>query len=217
MDYVARTWVNLDWVTLVLVGCLLCYSLAKYLYPKRFQEFTMLPITNKYFLVQGKADEIQHPFNILLFIPQVLLASLFFCLFLKVKQGNIFESPLLLFVQICTGYAVFVLSKFMIEKLIGTIFNFETLSNKYLYQKLSYRNLLAILFFVGNLWFYYIMEPSPIALLIFVGIITLLNGISLFYSYKTNTTVIFRQLFYFIVYLCTLEIAPYIILYKVFA
>lgn len=216
MDYVARTWENLDWVTLVLVGCLVCYSLAKYLYPKRFQEFTMLPVTNKYFLLLGKGDEIQHPFNILLFVPQVLLVSLFAYLFLKVKQENIFESPLLLFIQICTGYAVFVLSKFMIEKLIGTIFNFETLSNKYLYQKLSYRNLLAALFFIGNLLFYYVVEPSVIGLFLFIGIIVLFNGISLFYSYKTNSTLIFNQLFYFILYLCALEISPYIILYKVF-
>ncbi len=216
MDYVARTWENLDWVTLILVGCLLCYSLAKYLYPKRFQEFTVLPITNKYFLVSGKGDEIKHPFNILLFIPQVLLVSLFAYLFIKVTHETVFESPLLIFIQICTGYAVFVLSKFMIEKLIGAIFNFETLSNKYLYQKLSYRNLLAALFFIGNLLFYYILEPSALALLIFIGIIVVLNGISLFYSYKTNSTVIFNQLFYFILYLCALEISPYIILYKVF-
>jgi len=216
MDYVTRTWENLDWVTLVLVGCLLCYSVAKYAYPKRFQEFTMLPVTNKYFLVLGKGDEIKHPFNILLFVPQVLLVSLFFYLFLKVTQEGVFEYPLLVFVQICTGYAVFVLSKFIIEKLIGTIFNFETLSNKYLYQKLSYRNLLAILFFIGNLLFYYVIEPSAIALLLFIGIIAILNSVTLFYSYKTNSAVIYRQLFYFILYLCTLEISPYIILYKVF-
>lgn len=216
MDYVARTWENLDWVTLILVGCLLCYSLAKYLYPKRFQEFTLLPVTNKYFLVLGKGDEIQHPFNILLFIPQVLLVSLFAFLVLKSTQENVLESPLLLFIQLCTGYTVFVLSKFMIEKLIGTIFNFETISNKYLYQKLSYRNLLAVFFFVGNLLFYYILEPSLLALLIFIGIIGVLNGITLFYSYKTNSAVIFKQLLYFILYLCALEISPYIILYKVF-
>ncbi len=216
MDYGTRIWENLDWVTLILVGCLLCYSLAKQLYPKRFQEFTMLPVTNKYFLVLGKGNEIQHPFNILLFIPQVLLVSLFGFLILKVSQGSAFESPLLVFVQICTGYAVFVLSKFMIEKLIGTIFNFEVLTNKYLYQKLSYRNLLAVLFFVGNLLFYFVLEPTTPALLIFIGIIALLNGITLFYSYKTNRSIIFKELFYFILYLCTLEISPYIILYKVF-
>jgi Domain of unknown function (DUF4271) len=216
MDYTARTWENLDWVTLVLLGCLACYSLTKHLYPKRFQEFTLLPITNKYFLVLGKGSEIKHPFNILLFVPQVLLVSLFIFLFLKVSQESAIDRPLLVFFQICIGYAVLVLSKFMIEKLVGAIFNFETLIDSYLYQKLSYRNLLAVLFFAGNIVFFYIIEPSTPALLIFIGLIMLLNVISLFYSYKTNTKIIFSHLSYFILYLCALEIAPYIILYKVF-
>ncbi|MAZ71570.1 MAG: DUF4271 domain-containing protein [Flavobacteriaceae bacterium] len=216
MDYVARTWENLDWVTLILVGCLLCYSLAKYVYPKRFQEFMMLALSNKYFLVLGKGDEIKHPFNILLFIPQVLLVSLFIFLFIKIKEEPALDSPLLLFLQICTAYSVFVLSKFMIEKLIGAIFNIEPLINRYLYQKLSYRNLLAALFFIGNLLFFYVIEPTVLAMLIFIGLLLLLNGISLFYSYKTNSNVIYSQLFYFILYLCALEISPYIILYKAF-
>ena len=134
---------------------------------------------------------------------------------METSQGTNFEDPLLVFVQICTGYAVFVLSKFMVEKLVGTIFNFEGLSNKYLYQKLSYRNLLAVVFFIGNLLFYYTFTPTLATMLIFIVIIVLLNGITLFYSYKTNSALIFNHLFYFILYLCALEISPYIILYKV--
>ncbi|HIB46920.1 MAG TPA: DUF4271 domain-containing protein [Flavobacteriaceae bacterium] len=215
MDYALRTFENLNWVTLVLVGCLLCYTLAKYLYPKRFQEFTMLPVTNKYFLVLGKGDEIKHPFNVLLFIPQVLAVSLFIYLFLKTQQYAI-ESPILFFIQICSIYSVFVLSKFMVEKLIGAIFNIEKTINRYLYQKLSYRNLLAIVIFLANLIFFYTYEPTPTILLIVLLVIAVLNGITLFYSYKTNTKLIFRELFYFILYLCALEISPYIILYKAF-
>lgn len=215
MNYVVRTFENINWVTLVLVGCLLCYAAAKYLYPKRFQEFTLLPVTNKYFLLLGKGDEIKHPFNILLFLPQVALVSLFIFLFLRTTNGNI-DQPAVLFLQICTLYAVFVLSKYVIEKLIGVIFNLETVINKYLYQKLSYRNLLSVLFFIGNLVFFYVYEPSLTLLCIFIGLAIVLNSVTLFYSYKTNSQLIFREFFYFILYLCALEISPYIILYKVF-
>ena len=103
----------------------------------------------------------------------------------------------------------------MIEKMIGSIFNMESTIDKYLYQKLSYRNFLAVLVFVANLIVLYVLEPTKI-LLVSIGIgILILNGITLFYSYKTNRNLIFRQLFYFILYLCALEISPYIILYKV--
>ena len=215
MEYVVRTFENLDWITAVLVGCLLCYTLAKYLYPKRFQEFTLLPVTNKYFLLLGKGDEIKHPFNVLLFVPQVVLVSLFLFLFLKTSKYNV-ENPFILFIQICSAYSVFVLAKFIIEKLIGAIFNLEIIINKYLYQKLSYRNLLAIVLFIGNIIFFYIHQPTITLLLIFLALLIILNIITLFYSYKTNSQLIFSELFYFILYLCALEISPYIILYKVF-
>ena len=215
MQYHERIWENLDWVTIILVGCLLCYALAKYLYPRRFQEFVLLPVTNKYFLVLGKGDEIKNPFNVLLFIPQVLGVSLFIFLCYKVFREAPIAEPVLLYVQICTAYAVFVLSKFMIEKLLGTIFNLETVINKYLYQKLSYRNFLAVVVFAINVLFFYVVAPTGVLLLIVAITVVILNAITLFYSYKTNRNLIFKQLFYFILYLCALEISPYIILYKV--
>ena len=215
MDYVTRSFENIDWVTLLLLGCLLCYAIAKYIYPKRFQEFMLLPVTNKYFLVLGKNTEIKHPFNVLLFLPQIVMFSLFIFLFVDAQETPI-EKPLILFVQICAFYTMFVLAKFTIEKLVGTIFNLEILIDKYLHQKLSYRNLLAILIFIGNLIFFYIYKPSTLVLLISLGIIAILNTIALYATYKTNRQLIFSQLFYFILYLCALEISPYIILYKAF-
>ncbi|MDX1462253.1 MAG: DUF4271 domain-containing protein [Marinirhabdus sp.] len=215
MNYVTRTLENVDWVTGVLVFCLVMYTLAKYLYPKRFQEFILLPVTNKYFLVLGKGDEIKHPFNVLLFIPQVLTISMFAYLFLKTKSQTIAQ-PMMLFIQICVLYAVFVLAKFTIEKLVGATFNLEKTINRYLYQKLSYRNLIGVFVFIGNLLFFYVYPPTMWSLLFFIAIVAVLNAITLFYSYKTNSQLIFGEFFYFILYLCALEISPYIILYKVF-
>ncbi|PKA82667.1 uncharacterized protein DUF4271 [Ulvibacter sp. MAR_2010_11] len=214
MQYVERQVVSLDWITLLLVGCVVLLAIAKQMYPKRFQEFVMLPITNKYFLVQGRNDEIQHPFNLLLFVCQVVSVSLFIYLCIKVFNPEIPKNNPWLFVQICTAYFVFVGIKFAIEKIIGSIFSIDALINGYLYQKLSYRNLFAMVFFVGNLVFFYTYQPSQTLLTIFVLTLLVLNCIALFYSYKTNGTIILNNFFYFILYLCALEISPYIILYK---
>ena len=215
MQYVERHTEALDWITLFLSGCIVLYTLAKYLYPRRFQEYIYLPLSNKYFLVQGKSDEIQHPFNILLFIAQVITMSLFIFLILRTLSPEMPKNNPWLFLQICTGYTVFILVKFYVEKIIGSLFNMDTLINKYLYQKLSYRNLIAVLVFMGNLIFYYIITPSETGLLVFTLVLLALNGIALFYSYKTNGKLIMSNFFYFILYLCALEISPYIILYKV--
>ncbi|MCH2490351.1 MAG: DUF4271 domain-containing protein [Flavobacteriales bacterium] len=207
---------SVDWITISLVGILIIYALAKYAYPKRFQEFIFLPVTNKYFLIQGKNDAIQHPFNILLFINQVLCVSLFIYVLFKTLRPDYTSENDWLFVQIVSGYVVFVFAKFCVEKILGAMFSIDSLINRYLYQKLSYRNLLSVVLFIGNILFYYLIQPTGAALLLFVGIVILLNAIALLYSYKTNGNLIIGNFFYFILYLCALEISPYIILYKVF-
>ena len=217
MDYIGREIVSTDWITLILLGCVVLYSLTKYLYPQRFQEFILLPVTNKYFLVQGKNNEIQHPFNVILFIAQVISVSLFIYLIASTANPEIAAANNWLYVQICTAYAGFILVKYYLEKIVSVVFSLEPLFNQYLYEKISYRNLLAMAIFIGNLVFYYIYPPTLLVLLVFLGILIAINAISMFYSYKTNGKLILRNFFYFILYLCALEISPYFILYKVFA
>ncbi|WP_394340448.1 DUF4271 domain-containing protein [Marixanthomonas ophiurae] len=199
---------------ITLVICLLVITLAKHLYPRQFQQFITLPVSDKYFLVQGKTEVIVHPFNILLFVGQILSVSLFIYLFFKVFSPEIVSSDEFLFIQICTGYSVFVFVKFCIEKIIGTAFSIDTVINSYLFQKLSYRNLISLLIFIFNLFLYFIIEPTTKILFIFLAVIVVFNGIALFYSYKTNRNLIIGNFFYFILYLCALEISPYFILYK---
>lgn len=216
MEYITRDIISQDWITFLLVGCVVLYTITKYFYPQRFQEFILLPITNKYFLVQGKNNEIQHPFNIILFIAQIISVSLFIYLLISTTNPDIISGNRWIFVQICTAYAGFVLVKYYLEKIISTVFSLESYINQYLYEKITYRNLLAMAIFLGNLVFFYIFQPSLLVLLVFFGILILLNAVSMFYSYKTNGKLIFRNFFYFILYLCALEISPYFILYKVF-
>ena len=217
MQYTERQWESLDWVTLTLVACIIILVIAKYLYPKRFNEFIILPVTNKYFLVQGKNDEIGHPFNVLLFAVQVISVSLFIYLFFTLYDPVQTQTNPWLFLQICTGYVVFVIGKFCIEKIVGAVFSIDPLINGYLYQKLSYRNLLSLVFLLGNVLFFYTFPINYTIISVFVASILAFNGIALFYSYKSNGNLIYRHFFYFILYLCALEISPYILLYKVLA
>ncbi|MGJ8665637.1 MAG: DUF4271 domain-containing protein [Patiriisocius sp.] len=214
MEYEDRFINSNDWITLVIMGCIALYTLAKYLYPNRFQELLRLPLTNKYFLVHGKVDTIVHPFNIILFVAQVLSVSLFIYLFYSWQFPEKAIANKWLYVQVCTLYAVFIFAKFAIEKIIGNVLNVDSLINSYLYQKLSYRNLLGLLFFIVVVFSTYFSPLNGTFFIIFFSLILLLNSIALFSSYKTHGKLILTNFFYFILYLCALEISPYIILYK---
>ena len=136
LDYTLRNIENWDWVTLLLVGTFIILAVTRYLYPRRFREFLLLPISDKYFKLQGKGYEINHPFNVLLFGVQLISFSLFAYFVVNFFYPSIPKENPWLFVQIITGLAVFILAKYFSEKIIAHIFNIEGIINAYLYEKL---------------------------------------------------------------------------------
>jgi hypothetical protein len=188
-------------------------AVIKTKFPRRFQEFILLPITNKYFTVEGKSSEVTHPFSLLLFIVQALSFSLFICIVLSLNKGSIKNSPIL-FLQVFTGYTLIILAKYYIEKLVAHVFDIEKLVQDYLYGKLSYINLLSLIVLIANLIFYFIFLPDSSVINFVVILFVFLYVIALISSIKKNTTLILRNFLYFILYLCALEFAPYVILYK---
>jgi hypothetical protein len=212
LRYTNRIIESLDWVTLIMVGCILIIAILKVIYPKRFNDFIRLPVSNNYFLAKGKSEELRHPFSILLFVIQLISISLFVNLFFLEKG----KANVLLFLQILFVVFVFIIVKTSIEKIIGTIFSIEKLIDHYIYEKLSYRNFLSLLLIITNLIFYFSIKPDLNTLLILTGILFLVNMLILSYSYKNYRSLIFSNLFYFLLYICALEISPYLILYKAF-
>ena len=212
MRYTNRIIESLDWVTLIMVGCILIIAILKVIYPKRFNDFIRLPVSNNYFLAKGKSEELRHPFSILLFVIQLISISLFVNLFFLEKG----KANVLLFLQILFVVFVFIIVKTSIEKMIGAIFSIEKLIDHYIYEKLSYRNFLSLLLIITNLIFYFSIKPALNILLILTGILFLVNMLILSYSYKNYRSLIFSNLFYFLLYICALEISPYLLLYKAF-
>ena len=195
-----------------MVGCIIVIAILKVIYPKRFEDFIRLPVSNNYFLAKGKSEELRHPFSILLFVIQLISISLFVNLFFLEKG----KANVLLFLQILFVVFVFIIVKTSIEKMIGAIFSIEKLIDHYIYEKLSYRNFLSLLLIITNLIFYFSIKPDLNILLILTGILFLVNMLILSFSYKNYRSLIFNNLFYFLLYICALEISPYLILYNAF-
>jgi hypothetical protein len=80
-------------------------------------------------------------------------------------------------------------------------------------QKVTYRTYIGLFILPFNIiLFYYDSFSRNIPLLIIV-VILIANVLTYFISIKNYQNVIFGKLFYFILYLCTLEIAPYYFMY----
>ena len=213
MQALERHFSSQDWITIIFIACLFLLVIAKNQYPKRFQEFSSLLTSSKFIAFKGKENKAFHGFNIIMFIIQALSVSLFiFIIYPYFLPAS--KSPILLFIRIFTAYSCFILLKFGVEKIIGNIFNLDSKIDYYLFQKFTYRNFIGIFLLITTLFLVYTFQPNLLFLYIIAGIALAANAIALFNIFKKNQNLLTANWFYFILYLCALEIAPYIILYK---
>jgi len=213
MQATERIYEYQDWITIIFLACLVLLVLAKLLFPQRFEEFISLLNSGKFIAFKGKENKAFHAFNILLLVIQALAVSVF--LYIAYTHFFTTSSPdLILYIRIFTAYFCLILIKAGIEKIIGNIFELDEKIDYYLFQKFSYRNFISLFLLSVSLLLIYTINPTTL-IIGFIGVSAIIaNAIALIIIYKKNQNVLSANWFYFILYLCALEIAPYIILYK---
>lgn len=214
MEVITREIITNDWITIIFLVCFALLATAKLINSVLFYEFIMLFNTNKYVVLNHKGNKLSTVFSGVLILVQILSISLFLHLCLETFELKVDELNMLFYFKITLLYLLLFLCKILVEKIVSIVFSIETLINDYVFYKISYRNFLGIILLPLNLLFVYTVKPSKIVLIIIIGFLILLNLITLFSAYKRNENIILNNLFYFILYLCTLEIAPYFMLYK---
>jgi hypothetical protein len=201
-----------DWTTILFVLTLILVVLCKSLFESRFTEFMRLIVSDKYLKVYRDSSHLWSGFTLLLFAIQMLSFAFFIQLTLS-QYGYTTKTNGLVFIQIITYLSVFVLSKFLIDKIIGTAFSMEEFADQFNLQKASYRSYMALMLFPINVLLYY---NSSVPNFVFNGLIFVVLAINLFTylaSLKNYQNLLAGKLFYFILYLCALEIAPYYFIY----
>ncbi|KAB1068363.1 DUF4271 domain-containing protein [Tamlana haliotis] len=210
-----RNIVSNEIFTILIVVGLAIVATAKLLAPKRFHDFMLVIGNDRYLKIYARDQKFFDQFDALLFGNLTVSLGLFsLIIFRKITEANSVPINDMLKLLICI--AVFILIKVLFERLIGSIFEIDKLTDHYLFQKITFKNLLGVLLLPINailLFSFQSTLPIIYGIIIFLLIINIIGLIS---SFKTHQSVIKSNLFYFILYLCTLEIAPYIILYKVF-
>ncbi|MFD2822843.1 DUF4271 domain-containing protein [Lacinutrix iliipiscaria] len=199
--------------TILLVICLVLIALAKVFFPKRFNDFIYVLGNFRYLKVYARDQKFIDGFDALLFTNLLVSGSIFGYLIYKSFVGEA-EDVYTLLIKLFVGIGVFILGKILIERLIGSLFNIDALIDVYVFQKMSYKNFLGLLLIPINAVLIYRNVPTENILQILIVIFLLVNGIGLASSFKTYQSLIKSNLFYFILYLCALEISPYVILYK---
>ena len=201
--------------TILIVIGLTFIAIAKVSSPKRFSDFTMVLGNFTYLKIYTREQKFFDRFDALLFINLIVSVAIFGLIVFQLLVEPISVS-LNLISKLVFGIGVFILIKVLIERLIGSLFDIDYLIDHYIFQKISYRNFLGIVLLPINALLIFSITPTPtIIYAIFILLFTI-SMIGLITSFKTYQSLIKNNLFYFILYLCALEIAPYVIFYKVF-
>ncbi|WP_281846215.1 DUF4271 domain-containing protein [Olleya namhaensis] len=203
---------SVDVLTLTLLGCLIIVALSKMLFPKRFNQFATLLFNNRYINQYNKDQQIVDTFEGLLFANLIVNLGIIVYLFLQNNQIN--TAPLNLFIY-TAAIGLFIIVKVVLEKLISNILAIGPIIDKYNFQRISFRNFAGLLLLPINALLIYTVTPNNTMLITALALLFLIIIYGVFLFIKNNLNTFKKSLFYFILYLCTLEIAPYIVLYKI--
>ncbi len=206
---------NKDWATVLFVLSFAIIAITKGIYESRFSDFVNLLFSDKYSKVYRDSSQLKSGFTISLFFAQVISFTFFIQLTLSIF-GYGSKTDWILYIQIATFLIFFILSKFLIEKIIATAFDIEEFVEQFNLQKITYRTYIGLIILPVNIILFYYDSISKNIPIIIIYTILILNVLTYLISIKNYQNTIFSKLFYFILYLCTLEIAPYFFMYYLF-
>ena len=201
-----------DWATVLFVLSFAIIAVTKSVFENRFADFANLIYSNKYIKVYKDSSNLKSTFTVSLFLVQVISLAFFVQITLS-YFGYASKTDWLLYIQILTLLVFFILSKYLIEKIIATSFNIEEFMEQFNLQKVTYRTYIGLFILPFNIILFYYDSFSKNIPLLIIAIILIINALTYFISIKNYQKLIFSKLFYFILYLCALEIAPYYFIY----
>jgi hypothetical protein len=200
-----------DWATFLFILSFALIAITKTAFETRFSDFMRILVSDKYIKVYKDSSYLMSGFTVLLFIVQVISFSFFIQIVLD-YFGISSKYDWVNYIRVSVFFSVFVLSKFLIEKIIATTFNIEEFVEQFNLQKVSYRTFIAIVLLPINIYLFY-NYSTDLLIYCIIGAILIINTLTYLVSLRIYQNLVVGNLFYFILYLCALEIAPYYFIY----
>jgi ABC-type multidrug transport system fused ATPase/permease subunit len=211
-DAVLRNIQSTDWITIILCCSVVALVIAKSLFYNRFLNFIILPFNNKYIFLYNKKEKLSHWFNVFLSIFQVLNLALFLFILNKIFSFSTQSKTPTLYFIILGVLLVFFIVKIFFQLGNAFIFNISGEISEYLFKKISYLNYSSFVMFMANILLTYVLKDSKTVAYVSLFLIVLINAIGWVTVIKNYQKLITNNFLYFILYLCTLEIAPIVLI-----
>jgi len=160
----------------------------------------------------NKKDKLLNWFHIFFTVFQLLNFSLFlyYAQYIILRTGTTPYPHM--YIIILGLWMLFLLTKIFLQLGNGFVFNNNRNISEFIFKKLSYLNYSGLIMFLANVILTYVIKDSQTVLFISIFLIILINAVGWFTILKNHQKYIATHFFYFILYLCALEIAPFVII-----
>ena len=204
-----RDYILFDGFTIIILLNVIIVTIAKTLNNSKLKQFLFIYLNNSFLKFKSNDNSFLSSFNSLLNVNYIISLSVYISiLFSNNLYGfnNNFETSI--FFTTLVFIVVFIYTKYFIEILIGWAFNISKFVVSFNLQKNSFNKLLGIFIILLNSLAIYSFPNSIIFIKISIFFVISLYVVGLYKVIRLNDNLILSNMFYFILYLCTLEIVP---------
>jgi len=212
MESVNRAILNLDWITGVILASLFFLAIAKRFFYSRFLSFMILPFNNKYIFLYNKKDRLFNGFQLFFSLFQIFNFALFASLGAALLMDEPSYRTPIAFLVVLLAILIFMIVKALLQIGNGYVFNNSRVISEFIFKKVSYFNYSGLVMVMANVVLCYIDPGSKAVVYGAVFLILLINTVGWITLIKNHQKLIASYFFYFILYLCALEIAPLVLI-----
>jgi len=206
-----------DWLTLIFLAVLILIAVLQFNFSERFTKLFSLVYSEKYYTDYIKTRPlIFNWFHVIFFFIIIFNISTGVYFTMNAISSPLIEEQFFFYFQIFSIILGYFILRYFVGFLLGNIFELEDGQSYFTFLKISNLALISILIFPLLILANYSVGVFHKFWITF-GIVASL-GIALFRYFVLikNEKLSFNNLFYLFLYLCALELAPFIVIYKLF-
>ena len=206
-----------DWVTLIFLAVLVMIAIIQFNFAERFSKLFSLIYSEKYYTDFIKTRPlIFNWFHVIFFFVIIFNISLAIYFALNAFSSFQFEAQFNAYIQILGMTLAYFILRYSMGILLGNIFELEESQKYFTFLKLSNLALISILIFPLLILLNYSVGYFHKFLITFGIVASLAIALFRYFVLMKNEKLDFNNLFYLFLYLCALELAPFIVIYKLF-
>lgn len=210
MEALQRTVISSNWITLLFMFSSALIFLVKILNPAKLKGYAGA-VFNRGFLEKEAAVRYASPtlfhLSFYLFFFLMLSVSVYFMMHHYTELESFLFKDYSKYAQYLLVYQSI---KYIADLFLMVLFELKERLSFFFISKIGYSYSISIGLFVANVLYFYSFRSS----LFLIFICALLFSIRMLLIIIHNKNLIAKELFYFILYLCVLELAPLFVLFK---